>query len=204
MKINIIAKILIYISIFSFIIYTAIAIHIAQTVYIDNKTPSDAIIVLGARSYINGEVNQCVQARVEHAINLYNDGFAKKIIMSGGTDKKPVFHETNEALEMKKMALNLDPNINEADILIEGESTSTYENLIYSNQIMNKHSLNSAIIVTEPFHSPRANLVATSLNLDHSVSPTLTSTCWNNQKYFSTYFLREPIATIFYKLSGKI
>lgn len=184
--------------------YIFTAVYVGNRVYFDNKKKADAIIVLGAKSFEDGQVNQCVKARVEHAVNLYNDGFADKIIMSGGTDKKPVFSETNEGEEMKKMALGIDESLNPSDILIEGESTSTYENLLYSNEIMKENNIDSIIIVTEPFHSPRANLVAEKLGLSHSVSPTMTSECWNNWKYISTYFLREPAVLIAYKLLNQI
>ncbi len=186
------------------LLYIFTSIYIAGRVYFDNKTKSDAIIVLGAKSFINGEVNQCVKARVQHAIDLYNDGLADKIIMSGGNDKKPVFQNTNEGEEMKKMALGIDPEINIDDILVEGESTSTYENLLYSKEIMKRNNLTTAIIVTEPFHSPRANLIANKLDINHTISPTMTSHCWNRWKYFSGYFLREALAVIGYKLIGQI
>ncbi len=185
-------------------IYIFIAIYIAKNVYFDNKTQSDAVIVLGARSFVNNEVNQCVVARVTHAVDLYNDGYAKKIILSGGTDKRPTFKDTNEALEMKKIALSYDENLREENILIEDDSTSTYENLAFSQKIMNENDLHSAIIVTEPFHSPRAKLIAERMGLNFYISPTLTSPCWNKWTYFSTYFFREPIALIAYKILGQI
>jgi uncharacterized SAM-binding protein YcdF (DUF218 family) len=185
-------------------LYIFIAIYIAQKAEFDNKINSDAAIVLGAKSFVDGKVNQCVTARVEHAVDLYKNGYVKKIIMSGGTDKKPIFNGTNEGAEMKKMALSYDENINPDDILVEGESTSTYENLIFSEKLMSQNQLNSAIIVTEPFHSPRAELTAKKLGLNYTISPTLTSPCWNNHKYFSKYFLREPLALIAYLFFGEI
>lgn len=184
-------------------IYIFVAIYINERVYFDNKAKSDAIIVLGAKSFVDDEVNQCVVARVEHAVNLYNDGYAKKIIMSGGTDRRPVL-DTSEGNEMKKIALSLDPDINPDDILVEGESTSTYENLVFSQKILEQNNLESVIIITEPFHSPRADLVAQKLELNHTISPTLTSPCWNKNTYYSGYFLREPFVLIIYKLFGQI
>lgn len=184
--------------------YTFTLIYIGNRVYVDNAKNSDAVVILGARSYVDGQVNECLVARVEHGINLYNKGLADKIIMSGGTDKSPNLQNTNEALEMEKIALSLDPGIDREDILIEGKSTSTYENLLYTKEIMAQEQLNSVIIITEPFHSPRANLIANKLNIDHTVSPTLTSPCWNNWKFLSRYFLREGFATIWYKLIGQI
>ena len=105
---------------------------------------------------------------------------------------------------MKKIALSYDENINPNDILIEGDSTSTYENLFFSQKIMKKEQLQSVIIVTEPFHSPRAKLIAEKMGLNFTISPTLTSPCWNKWTYFSRYFLREPVVLIAYKLLGQI
>ena len=181
------------------ILYFLILFYVGGRVYSDNKKQSDAILVLGAKSYKGTKYNPCLEARVEHAVNLFNQGFAKKIIMSGGDD---VEDNKNEAETMKKIAQEL--KVSGKDIITEKRSTSSYENILFSKTIMKKQNIKSVIVVTEPFHSPRAFLVAKKAELNFSVSPTLTSQCWLRWKFGSRYFLREPLAIIQYFIQGKI
>lgn len=115
--------------------------------------------------------------------------------MSGGTDKED---NINEAETMKKIAIQA--GVLGADILIEKESTSTYENLALSQKILNKAGLHSIIIVTDPYTNARAELVAEKLHYNYSLSPAINTPC----SHPSEYFFREPLAIIVYILSGNI
>lgn len=180
-------------------IYVMLTVYVGLNVYVDNKTKSDAILVLGARSYKGANYNPCLVARVEHAVELYKQGYANKIIMSGGDDRED---HKNEALTMQQIAQKL--QVPMKDIILEDKATSTYENMVFSNKIMQLQQIKSVIIVTEPFHSPRAALVARKASLDYSISPTLTSQCWLRWKYGSRFFLKEPLAILEYFILGKI
>jgi uncharacterized SAM-binding protein YcdF (DUF218 family) len=183
----------------SLFVYVLLLIYIGKNVYLDNRKKSDVILVLGAKSYKGDTYNPCLVARVQHAADLYKLGFGKKIIMSGGDDRED---NRNEAQTMKQIALGM--NVPETAIVLEKKSTSSFENVMFSRSIMHDQDLSSVIIVTEPFHSPRASLVAKKAALNYSVSPTLTSQCWLRWKYGSRFFLREPFAIIGYFLQGKI
>ena len=49
----------------------------------DDSRPADAIVVLGAAQY-NGRPSPLFQARLDHAIQLYDDGIAPILIVTGG------------------------------------------------------------------------------------------------------------------------
>ena len=115
--------------------------------------------------------------------------------MSGGTDKGD---NVNEAETMKKIAMQ--DGIPETNILMENKSTSTYQNLVFSQKILSKAGLHSAIIVTDPSTNARAGLVASKLHYAYSLSPDMNSPC----SYTFNYIFREPLAIIYYFLSGKI
>lgn len=194
-----IIKLIVFIFASLFLIYFSIWIWVASRVNIDTKTKSDTIIVLGARIYLHPNVlNPCMSTRVDQAINLYNHKYASKIIFSGGVDKED---GTIEAEAMKQLAIA--KGISESDILTESKSASTYENIENSQSLMKQNHLNTAIIVTEPFHTPRTSLVAQKLNLNFTISPAY-SQCWNNWKYLSRFLFREPAAMIQYFLQGRI
>lgn len=165
----------------------------------NNQTKSDVIVVLGARIYLNGEHNPCLISRVNHAINLYKNNYAERILFSGGDDLED---GVNESIEMKKIAI--ESGIDETKIFTEGNSTSTYENLLFSKEIINRNGLNSTIIVTEPFHLARTELVAKKLDYQYSLSHPQQSSCWGETRYISKYFLKEPFAIFYYFIKGKI
>jgi uncharacterized SAM-binding protein YcdF (DUF218 family) len=137
---------------------------------------------------------------VQQGVDLYRLGYAHKLLFSGGDDKYD--GKANESRTMEAIAEKM--GVPAKDIIKEARSTSTYENFLFSEQIMKDNNIQSLIIVTEPFHSPRADLIATHLGIPHTVSPAINSPCWQTWKYFSRYFFREPFAMIYYKLRGRI
>ncbi|QMT59535.1 YdcF family protein [Legionella sp. PC997] len=194
-----------YIPLGIFLLITTLAIYALLAVYIinnaekDERKRADVILVLGAKAYRNNSYNLCLVARVKHAIDLYKANYAPKLLFSGGTD---VEDGINEAQTMKKIAISL--GVPEKDILLESESTSTFQNLLYSKKLLQANQFKSIILVTEPFHAPRAILVAQKLGLTVFSSPAITSACWIKNKYSSRYFLKEPFAIIFYKMKNRL
>lgn len=207
-------KVLITFSIISAAIlltYTALVIYVDINAKQDTKVKSDAIVVLGEGAYggiscygpickqkgfiPHPQYNPCLVARIDHAVDLYKNHYASKILMSGGTDKED---NKNEAETMKTIAM--ENGIPEGDILMEKDSTSTYENLVFSQTILNKAGLHSVIIVTDPSTNARAGLVASKLYYKYSLSPDMNTPC----SHRSDYLFREPLAIIDYFLLGKI
>lgn len=183
----------------------------------DTKVKSDVILVLGGH-VISGtdcygpickqknfvpmpHYNPCVVARIDQAVSLYKNHFAPKILMSGGTDKET---NANEAETMKKIAI--EAGVPATDILVENASTSTYENFSISQKILQNAGLHSVIIVTEPYHMARAELVASKLHYTYSASPAINSVCWDKNNFLANWnFLKkEPWAIIGCKLLNKI
>lgn len=98
--------------------------------------PSDVIIVLGGG-----------HGRVEYGIELYQRGYADYILFAGD----------EEAISMKLTAISR--GVAEDYILIDSNSTTTYENARNSADIMQAHNLRSAIVVTSAYHTKRASLI---------------------------------------------
>ena len=198
------------------ITFTALLIYISNEAKQDTKVKSDVILVLGGSAYggtscygpicqhdfvPQRRLNPCLVARVDHAVSLYKEHYAPKILMSGGNDKED---NANEAETMKKIAI--DAGVPEADILMEKESTSTYENFALSQKIITDAKLHSIIIVSDPYHNARAELIASKLHYKYSVSPAVESPCWDQDKSSLTNrdFLHEALALIGYKLLNRI
>ena len=181
-------------------VYLALAVYVGNTATRDTKIKSDVILVLGAHAYDGSSYNPCLVSRVAHAATLYKAKYAPKLLVSGGIDKRR--SSVSEAEVMKRIAVSL--GVPADDILLESASQSTYENLLFSNPIMQANHFNTAILVTEPFHAYRAAMVARKLGFNFTSSPAVDSVCWLPRKYSSLYFLREPLAVMVYKLQGKL
>jgi uncharacterized SAM-binding protein YcdF (DUF218 family) len=200
------------------LLYIALLMYIAKKATQDTKVKSDVIMVLGGtiksddscygpickqKGFVKKpRYNPCVLARVDHAVSLYKNNYASKILMSGGNDEET---NINEAEEMKKFAITA--GVPAEDILIENKSTSTYENFAFSQKVLSNADLKSVIIVTDPYHSPRAELVASKLQYNYSLSPTVESVCWQqdkNKPFTNRDSRREVFALIVYKLLNKI
>ena len=183
----------------SVIMYSILAFFVASSIAAHPNINADAAIVLGARIYKNGTNNPCLVSRVNMAAKLYKQKKVSTIIASGGNDRED---GVNEATEMQKMLVA--KGIPMQNVLLENQSTSTYENLQNAKKIMTDHAIKSTIIVTEPFHVERAKLVAKTLGINAQFAASESSPCWQNGTYFSHYFLKEPIAVLSYILTGKI
>ena len=192
------------------LIYTSVVTYVFHMSKQDTKAKSAAIVVLGEKAIsgtscfgprcqqgyvLNPHYNVCLESRIDEAVNLFKNHYAPKILMSGGVDEGD---STSEADTMKTIAE--EDGIPTADILVETKSTSTYQNLAFSQKILNKAGLHSAIIVTDPSTNARAGLVASSLHYSYTLSPDMNSPCSHPYEYT----VREPLAIIYYYLSGKI
>ncbi|MEG0006227.1 MAG: YdcF family protein, partial [Clostridium sp.] len=59
-------------------------------------------------------------------------------------------------------------NVSEKDLIIEDKSTSTYENLKYSKEFMEKEGIEKVVIVSNGYHLLRVSKIAESMNIDAS------------------------------------
>lgn len=106
--------------------------------------PADIIIVLSGddEGY-----------RLRYAYHLYQKGYAKKILLSGGTN---LWEETGIDL-MERYLVQM--GASREDILSEKKSESTVENAAFSKKILEEKGLKSAIVVTSPPHTRRVSLI---------------------------------------------
>ena len=149
--------------------------------------PADVIIVLGAAVWPHGP-SPALQARVDYATQLYHEGFADKLILTGGMGQ----HPPTEAEAMAVAAAALD--VNTDSIYLEKEARNTRENLNYSKEIMEENGWQTAIIVTDLFHVKRALLIAREMGLSACGAPAKNSVLYHNKNLKTRYTLREVLA----------
>lgn len=194
-----IPRVLIGTALLALVTYLALYAWVASLAMLESAQTSDTAIVLGAAAYHNGAWNACLVARVRQGVTLLKAGTVKKLILSGGVD---IEDGASEAGVMREIALRYgaDPKA----LLLEPLSTTTAQNLEFSQALMQREGLKSAVIVSDPFHLPRASLIARKLNLEFTVSPALASPCWTRGRMLSRYSLREPLALVDNWLRGNL
>lgn len=149
---------------FVFVAYIFCSIALFSTV--DQKKTADAAIILGAAAWYK-RPSPVFEERIRHGIWLYENGYVRKLILTGGKSKNAPF---SEAFVARRYALS--HAIPGNDILIEEASQTTRENLLNAKEIMQENGLSTAIIVSDPMHMKRAMQIAGDIGLTAWSSPT--------------------------------
>jgi uncharacterized SAM-binding protein YcdF (DUF218 family) len=89
-------------------------------------------------------------ARAQSAIELYKNGWANQIILSGAA-RDPESQSNAEA--MRDLALG--SGVPNAAVTIEETSTNTHENAENTAKILKKRNVKAAILTTSPYHARR-------------------------------------------------
>lgn len=160
------------------------AVSIWNYAEVDETRDADVIIVLGAAAYNTGP-SPVYRERLNHAVRLYNEGYADYIIVSGG------FVDGNQHSDayIGKEYL-VEKGITEEVVFMEEESVITEENLEYSKIIMQENDFEDALIVSDPLHMKRAMYLCNRCDITGYSSPTSTTMyrSWNTKMDF---LLRE-------------
>ena len=134
-----------------------------------DRQPVDAIIVLGAAQY-DGRPSPQLQAHLDHALELWNLNLASYIVVTGGKQEGDRFTEaaaSRKFLESNGVASDL--------IFEENSSTTTYASLFAVSQVARDLKIARVLIVSDPFHLLRAELIANEVGLKASSSSTQSS-----------------------------
>jgi uncharacterized SAM-binding protein YcdF (DUF218 family) len=135
----------------------------------DGGRPADAIVVLGAAQY-NGVPSPIYRARLDHAIDLYDDGLAPALVMTGG---KLPGDRTTEAEAGRRYAIS--KGVPSGAILVEDQGRTTLESLRTVSQILRDHQLHTAVFVSDRTHMLRVLRIAHDQGIEAFGSPTRTS-----------------------------
>jgi uncharacterized SAM-binding protein YcdF (DUF218 family) len=135
----------------------------------DEQRPVDAIVVLGAAQY-DGRPSPVFAARIDHAIELWKEGIAPWLVVTGG---KQDGDRATEAEAARTYAIA--NGVREDAILVEDQSRSTSESLAGVAGLLRARALDQVVVVSDPTHMLRALRIATDHGLVAYGSPTRTS-----------------------------
>jgi len=158
----------------------------------DERPSADAIVVLGAAQY-DGRPSAIYRARLEHAVDLYNQKLAPVIVFTGGNTPGDRF---TEGASGARWAVK--QGVPAVAALVEDSSRSTYQNLAGAKRALAQRPHADrrlrVVVVSDPFHMYRAVRQARDLGLEAYPSPTRSSPLSASKVRLTESVIREDVA----------
>jgi len=155
-------------------------------IFSPENTPQEQVaIVFGAGLWRDGSPSPVLRDRVATAADLYLSGKVEKLLMSG--DNTSINHDEPGA--MHNYALGL--GVPDEDIVLDYAGRRTYDTCYRAREIFN---IDSALLVTQAFHLPRALYTCNTLGVDAVGVPADMRQYRGSSQAFWNF--RETIATV--------
>ena len=135
----------------------------------DTAQASGAIVVMGAAQYA-GRPSAVFRARLDHTAELYREGFADVVVVTGGRQVGDTNTEAQAAA-----AYLATHGVPQDAILRENDGHNSWEQLAATRRILAARGIDEVIVVSDPYHSYRIEAIAEEVGLTAHVSPTETS-----------------------------
>jgi uncharacterized SAM-binding protein YcdF (DUF218 family) len=152
-----------------------LAVYYLATLWIVYRTGNtdqarhvDAIVVLGAAQY-DGRPSPQLAARLDHVVELWDDGLATTIVTTGGNRPGDRFTEAEAS------AAYLADHGVPADVIVQVGGATSYDSLREARDALRRLGEDRVLLVSDPYHALRIRLTSQELGLTAYVSPTRTS-----------------------------
>lgn len=146
---------------FSFAVFCNAAVLAKSTKYVYRSAEAvperPTVIVLGARVHANGSLSDMLGDRMKTALDLYRAGKASRFLLSGDHGRQ----EYDEVNAMRDFLLG--EGVDKSVIFLDHAGFDTYDTMYRARDVF---QVDSAVVVTQEFHLPRAVFIARSLGLD--------------------------------------
>ncbi|WP_082522725.1 YdcF family protein [Geodermatophilus sp. Leaf369] len=163
----------------------------------DSQPTSDAIVVLGTAQY-NGVPSSIFEARLEHALALWEQGVAPVVVTVGGRAEGDVFSEAEAGRDYLAAA-----GIPDDGLLAVPEGVDTLESMREVASAFDERGWSTAVLVTDPWHAMRAERMAEDSGMEASSSPTRQGPAVQTRAVQFRYILRETAAYLLYRATGE-
>jgi uncharacterized SAM-binding protein YcdF (DUF218 family) len=180
-----------------FLLVSSTALAIWWNARQDSRPQSDAIVVLGSAQY-NGVPSSIFEARLEHAVALYEDGVAPVIVTVGGKATGDQFTEAEAGRDYLA-----DAGVPSDALLAVPEGVDTLESMRAVSTAFDEHGWSSAVLVTDPWHAMRAERMAQDAGIEAESSPTRQGPAVQTRATQFRYILRETAAYLVYRATGE-
>lgn len=181
-----------------------------------NAKFSVGILLGGLSMYDKNNVGYFVESsdRFIQTANLYQSGYIKKILVSGGSGML-LKKEPDEASFLRKQLIH--NGIPDTAIIVETKSKNTYENAIFSKKILDSlNLLPPYIVITSAIHVPRSNKVFAKAGYTNYFMYPCNYEVIDTKFVIEDYlipnisllkdwkdFIKEIVGTIVYQITGK-
>jgi uncharacterized SAM-binding protein YcdF (DUF218 family) len=156
-------------------------LQIVLTGQLDDRSTTQAIVVLDPAHYW-GDPTPVLQARVDHAVELYRAGVAPVVVLIG-----PARSSDAERRELVAHGVPVE------DVISFRTGADTVGSLEVIAGVMRDLGWSAATVVTDPAHAARAQAIASTLGIDAHMSPTESGA---GSSLTSEYVGRETLALL--------
>jgi uncharacterized SAM-binding protein YcdF (DUF218 family) len=148
---------------------------------------ADAIMVLGAAQY-NGRPSPVYQARIDHALSLWQRGLAPLLIFTGGVG---VGDTLSEGEVGRRYAVRM--GAPDSLVLVERRGVTSAASVGAAAALMRARGLHSALVVSDSYHMLRLELLVRRAGIRPFRAPTPHAPIDRDRRTRARYVLRESI-----------
>lgn len=171
------------------------AVRVWQVARIDDYTPANAIVVLGAAQY-SGTPSSVFEARLYQAWRLYEAGVAPTVITVGGKQEGDLYTEAASGKQYLE-----DNGVPSENILAVETGSDTLRSIEAVATAMGERDMSSAVLVSDPWHSLRTRTMARDAGLEAWTAPTRTGPAVYTRESQFHGIARETGALLWYQLT---
>jgi uncharacterized SAM-binding protein YcdF (DUF218 family) len=176
------------------LIVAAVGTQVWWTARSDDRRTSDVILVLGA-SQFDGRPSEVFSARLAHAKSLYDAKVAPRLVTVGGSRPGDRFTEAAAG-----KAWLVEHGVPADDVVAVETGSNTLQSMTAAHSRMARDGWDTAVVVTDPWHSYRARAMARDAGIDAVTSPARTGPAVRTRGVELRYIARETGAFLSYKI----
>lgn len=162
----------------------------------DDRQAADTIVVLGSAQY-NGKPSPIFESRLQHAKHLYEDGYAKVIVTVGGNRAGDNFTEAGAGRTWL-----IDQGVPADAVVAVPTGSNTLTSAVALGDTYRAEGWTSAVVVTDPWHTLRAENMIHDAGIVTYGSPTRSGPAVQTRTTQFEYILRESAALLYYGVTG--
>ena len=169
-------------------------VRVWQVARADDRPHSDTIVVLGA-SQFDGRPSEVFAFRLAHALTLYKEGVAPRVVTVGGKQPGDRFTEAGAGATWLQAR-----GVPASAVVAVGKGNDTLQSMEAAAAVFRKNGWRSAVLVTDPWHELRSQTMATDQGIEASTSPTHEGPAVRTRGTELRYIVRETAAYLYYNL----
>lgn len=158
----------------------------------DSHPRSGAIVVLGAAQF-DGRPSATLQARLEHARDLFNAGVAPYVVTVGGKQADDRFTEAETGQRWL-----VEHGVPAAALIVVPQGQDTLLSLRAAAPVLRRNHVRSVVVVTDPWHELRSRQMLRDLGFRAEASPDRGGPAEQGTGTQVRYIARETTGYLYY------